>query len=141
MPTTNCQYNLETPAHLQQSLLENFPSQDVCRTFDLLRLTCRQAGSAAAVSAAYLGALHEIITQQAPGASSAFMIGCATGALAFELSKTFESVVASDFCAQFVATAEKLQKGQSVPIPRSATSSAVSLPSGANPDRLVFKQA
>ena len=89
------------------------------------------------------------------------MVGCATGALAFELSKTFASIVASDFCAQFVATGEKLQKGlelqcfhqnsstgthamravgQTIAIPNSPAHSVVSLPAGVHADRIVFKQ-
>ena len=59
----------------------------------------------------YLQELHDTVAELAPGASSAFVVGSGTGALAFELSKSFARIIASDFCGQFVSTSEKIQKG------------------------------
>lgn len=65
----------------------------------------------AEVSAAYLSSLHQLINKHAADPSRLYIAGCSTGALAFELSKTFVSIIASDYCGQYVAACESLKKG------------------------------
>ena len=95
VPTTNCQYNSESPDLLRDSLLANYSNSP----------------SLSNVQAEYLAAIHAIAKSHVPSSDNILVCGSATGALPFELSKTYHSIIGSDFCAQFANSAIALQAG------------------------------
>jgi len=72
-------------------------------------------------------------------------LGCAVGASAFELSKHYQEVVGLDFSHAFIEAAKDMQRGkkQTITIQEEGDTfvdKVVTLPKGANPQRVTFTQ-
>jgi len=124
VPTTNCHYNYEGDSNLRNSLLESYSTP----------LTAQNGLN----SSEYTSTIAELIEANTAERSSALVVGSATGALPFALSKTFNSVLGADYCGRFICSSTQLQSGHKLSVP--LTQEAVSVPEGSNPDRVIFKQ-
>jgi hypothetical protein len=122
--TTNCQYNYEAEDCLRASLLSSYPTSHV--------------GNFSSTVQASLDALTGLINAHTRDHQSVLLAGSATGALAFELTKSFNRVIAADYCGAFIHTSQVIQSGEQVTV--SGTEEAIGLPAGVNAENVIFKQ-
>lgn len=84
---------------------------------------------------------HELVSSHGIQRKSALWIGAGSGRGPFILSRTYEQILALDYCARFVETAMKIQYGTSVTFPASDGSEmTATLEPSDRPKRIRFKQ-
>lgn len=86
-------------------------------------------------------ACHELVKHHGVHTHSALWLGAGSGRGPFILSRKFENILAMDYCARFLETAMKLQRGTRVTFPASGDKTlTASVEQSDKPEKIKFKQ-
>lgn len=136
----------ENKIYLDQKIQPEFyPSANVQYGFEtqtaLYGIIEMEFGFRKSFPAVVAEACHEIVAHHGVHPHSALWLGAGSGRGPFILSRIFENILALDYCARFLETAMKLQRGTRVTFPASGGKTVkASVEHDDKPENIKFKQ-